>query len=456
MRNAFFFGGSLSRILGLAAACVALGTLRLMVPADADAALVGTLVVSATDAGVSTVAIQPIEQDHDNAIVAGGSLRNGFGSLVRAILYGGGCICQRVVGVLDGGAPSTTPQAPIAPVSSAPSTAVLFGPALLGLVGIALRGQAARWPLAVESVSEARPPSGTHPAVILLVSSDAAFTAWVEGCLHRVGYLCRSAASVDTALAYAHHQPPALILRDCRVEGWERFRTESKLRSVPIMGLIPPGVAYAEVAWLADFECGMDGLHDCAEGGRLLVARVTAYLRRSGYVVSQRGVYRMGGVELDVDARQVRINGKRATVSPKPFAVLEALMRVPGRLFTREELGALIWGPGFAVGPHTLDVHIHALRRWLKSDPAGRCRLQTIKGVGFRLVPVECSAPVVDLRAALRGRRVPGLRAGLVRRDPRCTKPAAYLRIRPVRRQNAPTGRFTKLPSSRSPSVTAN
>jgi DNA-binding winged helix-turn-helix (wHTH) protein len=100
-------------------------------------------------------------------------------------------------------------------------------------------------------------------------------------------------------------------------------------------------------------------------------------------------------VQLDADAHEVTISGREVKLSAKPFAILAALMREPSKMVSRRELVNLVWGPEFAVGGHALDVHIHALRQQLARAQDHRCRLMTIKGVGFKLKPLSAATPVL-------------------------------------------------------------
>jgi DNA-binding winged helix-turn-helix (wHTH) protein len=152
-----------------------------------------------------------------------------------------------------------------------------------------------------------------------------------------------------------------------------------------MMLLVRAGMVYTDADTMRDLERGADGVHLCHDSWRLFLAKVGAYLRRAGHDLSRRGVYRVGAVELDADIREVKVEGQRVQLSAKPFALLEAFMRAPSKIFSRSELADLIWGPDFAVGEHTLDVHVHALRRELDRDPHRRCRLINIKNVGFKL-----------------------------------------------------------------------
>jgi DNA-binding winged helix-turn-helix (wHTH) protein len=166
-----------------------------------------------------------------------------------------------------------------------------------------------------------------------------------------------------------------------------------------MMLMVPADAAYTDADTLQDLERGADGVHLCHDSWRLFLAKVGAYLRRAGHDVSRRGVYRVGAVELDADIREVKVEGQRVQLSAKPFALLEAFMRAPSKIFSRSELVDLVWGPDFAVGEHTLDVHVHALRRELDRDPHRRCRLINIKNVGFKLKAAAPSArPLVSSR----------------------------------------------------------
>jgi DNA-binding response OmpR family regulator len=282
------------------------------------------------------------------------------------------------------------------PLSSTPSAMFLFGSGLIGILGILLRQESVRRPEA-----NASDPRGNHVALprsslILLLSTDPEFSKEVEEPLRRSGYPIRSAPSVMGVLTLSRQTPPSLILVDRRVGDWSMLRTDSTLRHVPMIALVHAGSIYAEEDCLDDFERGMDGVHDLRDGYRLLVARVDAYLRRSGYGLCRRGVYQVGAIELDADIHEVKVGGRRVQLSAKPFAILEAFMRAPSKVLSRSELLDHVWGPGFAIGEHTLDVHVHALRRQLARHPDQLCQLVTIKGVGFKLKAVSPLRPAAQ------------------------------------------------------------
>lgn len=282
-----------------------------------------------------------------------------------------------------------------------PAAVILFGSGLFGIVAAVLRrsgnvkGQGDDASLRLEG----KRPFGS--ALILLVSPDAPFAKEIENQLVRSRYNTHVASSVTDALPFIRQETPALALLDHRLPDWDILRTDTHLRHVPMMTLVPSDTSYREDDCHFDLGRGADGVHLCSEGYRLLLAKVGAYLRRAGVAPSERGVYQVGALELDSDLHEVRIGAHRHHLSAKPFVILEALMKAPSKVFSRNELIDLVWGPNFSIGGHTLDVHVHALRQLLHQDPGHLCRLITIKGVGFKLKLLSPAMPIASNPDAL-------------------------------------------------------
>lgn len=291
---------------------------------------------------------------------------------------------------------------PLAPVAPAPSSANLFVLGLVGVMGVVLRKQPLLKQDMGASTSLCDPVHTYQSALVQVIAPDDRIHGLLSGPLSQRIYDVSTVSSATDLLSGGPNRVPALILADHRVSDWDMLRTDPHLKHVPILIVVPAGSVYTEADTLADLERGADGVQLCADGRRLLVARIGAILRRSGAQHSQRGVCQAGGVQLDADMREVKIGGVRIQLSAKPFALLEAFMRAPSKVFSRRELITLLWGPDFAIGDHTLDVHIHALRQQLDHDPLRRCKLVTIKGVGFKLkVETPDLAPAASITQPL-------------------------------------------------------
>ena len=88
------------------------------------------------------------------------------------------------------------------------------------------------------------------------------------------------------------------------------------------------------------------------------------------------------GITVDRERHTVLCDGREITLPRKEFALLELLCAAPGRLVSREEIYARIWGSEVVVGDRTIDVHIRKLRQKI-----GERRIVTVKGMGYKYEP---------------------------------------------------------------------
>jgi DNA-binding response OmpR family regulator len=109
-----------------------------------------------------------------------------------------------------------------------------------------------------------------------------------------------------------------------------------------------------------------------------LVARVRALLRRQTNTATS--VLTVGSLSLDPVQRTVTQAGRELNLTAKEFALLEALLRRPGVVLSRERLEESIYGWGEEIGSNAVEVHLHNLRRKLGGDV-----IRNIRGVGYRI-----------------------------------------------------------------------
>jgi DNA-binding response OmpR family regulator len=114
-----------------------------------------------------------------------------------------------------------------------------------------------------------------------------------------------------------------------------------------------------------------------------LAARLRALGRRSTPAAVRRGARLVNGpIELDEGLRQVTVDGQSINLSPREFALLECLLRHPGRVMSRDQLLDQAWPFGVAVTLNAVDAYVHYLRE--KLGPASD-RVETVRGVGYRM-----------------------------------------------------------------------
>lgn len=115
-----------------------------------------------------------------------------------------------------------------------------------------------------------------------------------------------------------------------------------------------------------------------------LAARVRAVHRRVGGPTQEAGPQlRVGPIVLDEARRSVTVDGKGVDLTLREFALLECLLRHPGHALSRDQLLDMAWPFGVAVTPNTVDAFVTFLRR--KLGPVGATRIETIRGVGYRM-----------------------------------------------------------------------
>jgi two-component system response regulator QseB len=109
-----------------------------------------------------------------------------------------------------------------------------------------------------------------------------------------------------------------------------------------------------------------------------MVARVRALLRR--HAGSGSPLLKCGSIVMDPVSKTVQRGGETIELSAKEFAVLEALMQLPGAVLSRERLEESVYGWGEEVASNTIEVHLHHLRRKL-----GPASIRNVRGVGYRV-----------------------------------------------------------------------
>jgi DNA-binding response OmpR family regulator len=123
---------------------------------------------------------------------------------------------------------------------------------------------------------------------------------------------------------------------------------------------------------------------------REVVARVRAVLRRAREPETPAIApppLRLGDLELDFAAREVRLNGRPIGLTPKEFDLLAFMARNPGIAFGRLQLLEEVWDVAADCDPSTVTVHIRRLREKVERDPANPQHLRTVWGVGYRCEP---------------------------------------------------------------------
>jgi len=178
-------------------------------------------------------------------------------------------------------------------------------------------------------------------------------------------------------------QIPELVILDVMLPGEDGLTILNRLRSMPQTADVPVIMATAkdsEYDKVIGLDSGADDYLAKPFGMMEMISRIKAVLRRTGS--KQNTTLACGPIRLDEGKHSVSVDVKPVTLTLKEYDLLKLFMENPGRVFTRDNLLATVWGLDFAGETRTVDVHIGTLRT--KLENAGGM-IQTVRGVGYKL-----------------------------------------------------------------------
>lgn len=235
----------------------------------------------------------------------------------------------------------------------------------------------------------------TEPtATILVIEDDRQIRRVVQGYLEQAGYRVLTAADGDAGLALAQAEKPALLVLDLMLpghDGWEITQRLRQSRDPAVAGvhIIMLTARVEEADRVRGLTLGADDYVVKPFSPRELVARVQAALRRIQRLPAAQAaqVLAQGDLRLDPTYRTATLDGEALPLTGVEFDLLYALMRQPGRPYSRDELLTVAQAGDElldAAYERTIDVHIKNLRH--KLGGAGRHSrfIETVHGVGYR------------------------------------------------------------------------
>ncbi|HEY8495716.1 MAG: response regulator transcription factor [Bacillota bacterium] len=214
---------------------------------------------------------------------------------------------------------------------------------------------------------------------ILVVDDEQGILELVGYHLRRAGFQVLLAETGGEALRLAMEERPDLIVLDLMLpdlDGFEVCRRIRRHSQVPVLMLTARTDDEDRAMGL---EIGSDDYVTKPFNPRELVARVQALLKRSGDVNAPvLGSLRFGDLEVDLSRQQVRLAGEEVRFTPTEFALLRVFVERPGKVWSRRELLARVWGDDFVGDPRVVDLYVGYLREKLRDDPAAPRWLETV------------------------------------------------------------------------------
>jgi DNA-binding response OmpR family regulator len=232
-------------------------------------------------------------------------------------------------------------------------------------------------------------------AHILLVDDDALLRRSLSLNLEEAGYRASTSGSAEEALVLAARDRPDLVLLDIGLpgmDGLDALRQFQARIGVPVIFLTARRRELDEALGL---QLGADDYITKPFDLSVLLARIKAVLRRVTHteapllIEPREKPLVAGDLVVDVAGHTVTVAGQPVELTPLEFDLLHALAEQPGRVLSVDELLDRVWGQEYVGQPQVVYVHIHWLREKLEADPQNPRRIATVRGVGYKLEPVE-------------------------------------------------------------------
>jgi two-component system, OmpR family, response regulator RegX3 len=219
---------------------------------------------------------------------------------------------------------------------------------------------------------------------ILVVEDETPIAEALGYALRGAGYEVDVVADGNAGLAATRERTFDLMVLDLMLPGLAGLDVCRAVRAESDLPIVMLTARDGEVDRVLGLEIGADDYVTKPFSVAELVSRVRALLRRRdldrGHVVQ-----RVGDLVIAVSRHAATLEDRPLQLTRSEFRVVTLLASAPGRVFTRDELVEHLWEGDFEGDRRAIDVHMSNLRRKLEDDPRNPRRLQTVRGIGYRL-----------------------------------------------------------------------
>lgn len=224
------------------------------------------------------------------------------------------------------------------------------------------------------------------PARILVIDDESQIRRFLRISLKSQGHEVLEAASGADGLSLAATQSPDLIVLDLGLPDADGKAVLSELRAWSQVPVIVLTVRDAEREKVQALDGGANDYVTKPFGVQELLARVRSLLRQRRGLAGATGSFEDAHLSINLGRRLVTRDGSPVHLTPKEYAVLQALVSHPGRVVTQTQLLRELWGPTHVEDTHYLRIVIGKLRQKLGDDSDEPRYLQTEPGVGYRFI----------------------------------------------------------------------
>jgi len=224
--------------------------------------------------------------------------------------------------------------------------------------------------------------------LILLVDDDERLREIVGMALEGEGYRVQPAGSAEEATELLEQEDPDLLILDVMLPGQDGFELCRAVRTRSPLPILMLTAKTDTVDVVVGLESGADDYVTKPFVTKELVARIRALLRRSRGPEDGDGQRRIavGDLEILPDAASVTKRDEPVHLTKTEFRLLTTMASRPNQVFTREMLLSQVWEYDYFGDSRIVDVHIRRLRSKIEDDPRRPAVVQTVRGIGYKVV----------------------------------------------------------------------
>jgi two-component system KDP operon response regulator KdpE len=220
---------------------------------------------------------------------------------------------------------------------------------------------------------------------VLLIDDDAGFLYLASLLFKKAGAQTITArGGLDGISQLFKHQPDLTVL-DVMMPDFSGFEICKRIRQISNTPIIMLTALNTEEEMLRGLEAGADDFLAKPFNPDILLARAKTVLRRAQIKQPKEDIpnFDDGRLTIEVEKRQVLVNGRRVRLTPTEFRLLIYLARNPGKVLTFEQILLNVWGDQYRGNVQYVHVYVSQLRNKLESSPRQPRYIQTVHGVGY-------------------------------------------------------------------------
>ena len=221
--------------------------------------------------------------------------------------------------------------------------------------------------------------------LILIIEDEATLRRFLVPALANNDYQVLTAATGADGLAMARSHTPDLILLDLGLPDQEGVEVLQGLRQMSRKPIIIISARNQEKDKVQALDLGADDYLTKPFGAEELLARIRVALRHANQAAADTPVLQCGALRLDLERREVSMDGVPVRLTPLEYRLLEALAQRAGKVATHAQLLNEVWGPVGAGQTHYLRIYMGTLRRKIEPDATRPRYLLTEPSIGYRL-----------------------------------------------------------------------